>query len=155
MKKTEFKHYTESIFYEIELTGKYIKLMANNFFRSTNIDIAPEEYIALDIILANPGICQIDLAKLMLKDRSNTGRIANSAELKGLLERFTDKKGNRTVKKMKITEKGKHILNLARKAMLPAIAEIEKKFDDKEKEKLKNSLTKLKTVLSETITTNI
>ena len=56
---------------------------------------------------------------------------------------------------MKITEKGIKILQIAKEKMMPIIFDIEKKFDVSNKEKLKTSLTKLKSVLTETVATTI
>lgn len=44
--------------------------------------VTPDEFYALDAIMLNEGICQRELAKLILKDRPNTGRILDSLEKK-------------------------------------------------------------------------
>ena len=75
-------------------------------FQNLNIPLTMDEFVALDVIQANDGICQRELAKLILKDRPNTGRILNSLEEKGYVERFVDTKNNRLVRKMILTEEG-------------------------------------------------
>ena len=110
MKKV-IKHYTESIHYDIEQKDKIIKLVTAQLFNKLNFDIVPEEYSALDVISCHSGICQRDLAKLIFKDRANTGRILNSLETKGLITRFVDTKNNRLVRKMAMTEAGYKKLN--------------------------------------------
>ena len=99
LEEMNFEHYTQSIFYDLEFTTKYIKRMGYNFCNELNMCIGPEEVLALDIIYLTPGICQRDLAKKLLKDRAGTGRVLLQLESKGFVERFVDTKGNRLVRK--------------------------------------------------------
>ena len=103
----KYEHYTESVFYQLEQTARYCKFLGLQLFKKLKLEITPDEFAALDVIMLNDGICQRDLAKLLLKDRPNTGRILNSLENFGYVERSTDKRNNRTVKKMKLTSLGK------------------------------------------------
>lgn len=100
-------HYTESINYEIERTARAIKLLGVQLFNTLKINISPDEYCALDVIINNDNICQRDLAKFLLKDRANTGRVLNSLEQRGFIARYNDTKNNRLVRKVTLTEKGK------------------------------------------------
>ena len=74
-----------------------MKLAAANMFNKLKLNIGVEEYGALDVISCNEGICQRDLAKIILKDRANTGRIVNTLEEKGFITRSADTKNNRLV----------------------------------------------------------
>ena len=103
----KYEHYTESVFYQLEQTARYCKFLGLQLFKKLKLEITPDEFAALDVIMLNDGICQRDLAKLLLKDRPNTGRILNSLENFGYVERSTDKRNNRTVKKMRLTSLGK------------------------------------------------
>jgi len=69
-----------------------------------------EQYIALDTIYCNPDICQRDLSKLILKDRSNTGRILSILEEKGFIKREIETKKKRLVKKIYLADKGRSLL---------------------------------------------
>ena len=88
-------HYVDSLYYEIELTGKYLRFLGTQMFNELKIDVSVDEFLVLDIIKTNDKICQRDIAKLLLKDRANTGRIINSLEKKELLTRSVDTKNNR------------------------------------------------------------
>ena len=99
-------HYTDSIHYELEQTSRLMKKVTTQLFEKLEIGLSIDEYAALDTVSVNAGICQRDLAKLILKDRANTGRILDSLEQKGFITRFIDTKNNRLVKKMGITERG-------------------------------------------------
>ncbi len=69
-----------------------------------------DQYSTIDTISFNPGICQRDLSKLILKDRSFTSRILNGLEKEGFIRREVETKGKRLVKKLYITNKGEKIL---------------------------------------------
>ncbi len=151
----DFKHYTESIFYEIEFTAKYIKRMGYNYCNELDMGVGPEETLALDIIYLNPGICQRDLAKKLLKDRAGTGRVLLQLEAKGFVERFVDTKGNRLVRKMKLTPSGAEMLKLATEKFTPIVKKIKSDFSPEKGEKLKNLLNELRTILAENVKTQI
>ena len=150
--KRIMEHFTDTVMYEIELTSKYIKHMSNELFKKLGFDITPEEYAALDTINVHQNICQRDLAKLILKDRAGTGRIIVSLEEKKLIERYADTKGNRLVRKMKITEKGINVLN----SVYTIIKEVglipfEKYFSEDDRQNLKDILQKFRKVIAEHI----
>lgn len=151
----KFEHYTESLFYDIEFTAKYIKRMGYNRCNELNMGISPEEVLALDIILLNPGICQRDLAKKLLKDRAGTGRVLLQLEAKEFVERFVDTKGNRLVRKMKLTPKGEEMLTIATNKLAPYAQKTAKAFSDENKKQLKELLNKLRCILAENIDTKI
>lgn len=155
LEEMNFEHYTQSIFYDLEFTTKYIKRMGYNFCNELNMCIGPEEVLALDIIYLNPGICQRDLAKKLLKDRAGTGRVLLQLESKGFVERFVDIKGNRLVRKMKLTESGKDMLKLATNKIEPYVKKIKEAFSEEDKNQLKNLLDKFRRILAENVTTQI
>lgn len=155
MEKDLLEHYTESIFYEIQLTARYIKIMGANHVNQLGIELMPEELLALDIIYLNSGICQRDLAKELLKDRAGTGRVLLSLEAKGLIERFVTTKGKRLVRNMKLTEKGKEYLKLAHDKLLPSITKLKELFPKEDVSELRRILTKLRQILSTTVKTQI
>ena len=117
----KLKHYTESIYYEFELTAKVMRMMAGQFFAKIGMGIIPDEYVTLDVIACNNGICQRDLAKLILKDRANTGRLVSTLEEKGFITRSADTKNNRLVRKLSVTENGtkelKKVTDIVRKQL--------------------------------------
>ena len=100
-------HYTDTIHYELEQTARLMRKLSIQIMEKLGINISIDECAALDMISCNENICQRDLAKKILKDRANTGRILNSLENKGYIKRIVDTKNNRLVKKLKITEFGK------------------------------------------------
>ena len=78
-------HFTEGMLFEIRITSRYLTLMGNQAFEKLHFNLSFEEYLIMDIISYNEGICQRDLARLLLRDRSNLGKIASSLEKKKML----------------------------------------------------------------------
>lgn len=161
MKMTEnkeeiiIKHYTESIHYELEQTSKLMKMLGKQLFEKLEICITMDEYAALDTISINAGICQRDLAKLIIKDRANTGRILDTLEEKGFITRFIDTKNNRLVKKMGITEKGYEELNFINNKIKKHFESVTKKVPRENFEKAQKALKAFRLELEEMVETNI
>lgn len=111
MTEFEVNHYGESIMYAVEQTAIYARLKGTQVISKLDIGVTLEQYITLDCISQNKDICQRDLSKLILKDRSNTSRILNILEESKLISRVAETKNNRLVKKIYITEAGQKILD--------------------------------------------
>ena len=148
-------HYTDSIYYELEQTARLMKILTLQLFDKLKLNITPDEYFALDTVSVNAGICQRDLAKLLLKDRANTGRILESLEQKGFITRFIDTKNNRLVKKMGITEKGYNELELINTKVRSHIENTRGKITAKEVQKVQEVLKKFRKNLEQMVKTNI
>lgn len=99
--------YTESILYEVFLTGKYIKKMGEQLFKKIGLSLTSEEFATLDFLYENENICQRDLALAMLINRANMGKILNSLDKKGYIERKLSIKCNHPVKLVSLTIAGK------------------------------------------------
>ena len=100
MKEMETCHYTDSLIYSMEQTVVYFKIKGAQLVSALDIGVTIDQFAALDAIYCNNDICQRDLSKLLLKDRSNTGRILNILEENGFVERVADTKNNRLVRKI-------------------------------------------------------
>ncbi len=145
------EHYTDSIYYQLEQTAKYCRYLGMQMFQKLQLPVTLDEFAALDTILINEGICQRDLAKLILKDRPNTGRILNSLEEKGYIERYADTKNNRLVRKMKITEEGKRISAEVTKILKAYINKIPKVYSEEDKNKLRESIIRFRECLEQEV----
>lgn len=143
----ECEHYTDSIYYQIEQTAKYCRYLGIQMFQNLGLPVTLDEFVALDTILTNDSICQRDLAKLILKDRPNTGRILNALEEKGYIERFVDTKNNRLVRKMKLTQEGKDVTEKVSKILKAHINKIPKVFSDEDKMELMESVRRFRECL--------
>ena len=81
MKTSIHEHFTDTIFYQIELTAKYCKLLGQQSFEKFNLGISLDEYAILDVLTINESLCQRDIAKLILKDRANTGKVLDACHV--------------------------------------------------------------------------
>jgi len=149
------EHYTDSIHYELEQTSRLMKMLGKQLFEKLEICITMDEYAALDTISINAGICQRDLAKLIIKDRANTGRILDSLEQKGFITRFIDTKNNRLVKKMGITEKGYNELNFINNKIKSHFEGITKKVSKEIFNKTLKTLKVFRAEIERMVETNI
>lgn len=148
-------HYTDSIHYELEQTSRLMNMLTNQLFKKLELSITFDEYIALDTVSINVGICQRDLAKLILKDRANTGRILNELEQKGFITRFIDTKNNRLVKKMGITETGLQELNSINNKIKTYLSGVTKRIPPEDVDKVRNILRAFRLELDKIVETNI
>ncbi len=144
-------HFTDSIFYEIELTAKYCKMLGSQIFEKLNVDIPTEEFGILDTLLCNPGICQRDLAKIILRDRANTGKLLESLERKGLVKRELAIKNNRPVKIAQLTEEGIKKTVEITNIMRPHMEEVREKVAIKDLDKVTLLLKEFRDVLKEVL----
>lgn len=110
--KDFFDCYARTLPYLIEKASVYIRLRGAMLLSELKADITLEQFITLDAISSSPDVCQRDLAKILLKDRSNVTRILNILENKNLIKRETANKGNRIVKLTKLTKKGQEMMEL-------------------------------------------
>lgn len=153
--KSPIKHFTDSIYYDLEQTARLMKKSANQLFEKIDMGLNFDEYTVLDTISCNAGICQRDLAKLILKDRANTGRILDTLEEMGLITRFIDTKNNRLVKKMGITEKGLKKLKEISDRIESHFTNTTKSFSEEEIDALQLTLRRFKNSIEEFVKMNI
>ena len=115
-----------SLSYKIEQTARICKAFCDTYFKEYALgEITYDEFIILDTILSNPNICQRDLAKLVLKGTSHISKILKTLEKKELIQRPIDKKGNRVVRKIIITENGLNLHSFAAQIALDFANKIE------------------------------
>ena len=151
MKTDLHEHFTDTIFYQIELTAKYCKLLGQQVFDKFDSGISLEEYSVLDVLTINDALCQRDIAKLILKDRANTGKLLDTLAGKGYISRDLTVKNNRPVKLVKITDEGvKKVNEIAEKAR-PNYNLIKEKINKRHISKVGELLKELREILKETI----
>lgn len=150
-KREQIKHYTDSPSYEIDLTSKYCKAMLTQLFNRVCKEINPEEFAMLDTVSCNKNMCQRDLAKLLLKDRANTGRILDSLEKKEYIVRHNDTKNNRLIRRVNITPKGEVLLEQLSQKFEPLRERISKIISDEDLTILRASLKKIRDAIKQIV----
>ena len=149
------KNYTQTVHYQIEVTSKYMKLAGIQLIKKIGVDLSFDEFIALDMLASEGPMCQRDLAKIILKDRANTGKLLDLLEAKGLIERELSVKNNRPVKFVKISLKGKEFYEETYNKLKPHHKLVEEKIANSDLSKVGELLKDLRDVLEETIDIDI
>ena len=149
------KHFTDTIFYQIELTSRYTKMLGTQLFGKLGVGLTPEEFSTLDTVSSQEELCQRDLAKLILKDRANTGKLLDSLESKGYIERELAVKNNRPVKIIKITDAGKDVYKKTYEKLKPHHKLVEERIANTDLERVGELLKELREILEDTMEIDI
>ena len=152
---SESRHFTDTIFYQIELTSRYTKMLGVQLFSKLGVALTPEEFSTLDTIISHDILCQRDIAKLILRDRANTGKLLDILEQKGYIKRELSIKNNRPVKFISITESGRNIYNETYSKLSPHHKIVEQKIANTDLEKVGELLKDLREILEESIEIDI
>ena len=149
------EHYIDTIFYQIELTARYCKLLGQQVFEQYNTGISVDEYAILDICYSQQELCQRDLAKLILRDRANTGKLLDTLEKKKFVERKLSIKNNRPVKIIEITQKGVEKVEEVASKIRPHYKEVKEKIANSDVAHVQDLLKELRKMLNETVNIHI
>lgn len=157
IKQTELenKHFTDTIFYQIELTSRYTRMLGAQLFGRLGLGLTPEEFSTLDVLSCQDSLCQRDLAKLILKDRANTGKLLDSLENKGFIERTLSVKNNRPVKIIKMTEAGAQKAKETYEKLKPHHIIVEDRIKNSDLERIGELLKDLRDILEESMEIDI
>lgn len=142
------EYHAQSVPYLIEKSSIYLKLIASKVLGERNTGLTFDQFLALETIAFNEGICQRDLSKLILKDRSNITRILNILEEKELIVRKIGNKKNRIVKTIEISPKGKEIIQRNTPFMNKYGSDFMSQFDKDEIKIVKKTLNKMIEIIS-------
>lgn len=143
-----YESYTDHLLYHMEQTTAYCKEKGEQYLKAINAGLTLDQFVAVDTIVNNAGICQMDLAKLMLKDRVYTSRLLSTLEESGLIERKNETKGKRLVKKLYITPEGEKIHDELEQELKETYSEVFEEITDEELETIKKGIIKLKNCIS-------
>ena len=147
--------YSKSIYYNVRLTSRYIKAFISQILEQFNFGLSSDEIFTLDILKCDGPMCQRDLAKLLFKDRANTGKIARNLEDKGLIKINIEQKVKRPVKNLSLTKKGYELLKKLKEISAPVHEKISQKFSEEEYNTLVNLLTKIVSEIKPVLKTQI
>ena len=149
------EHFTDTIFYQIELTAKYIKLLGNQVFEELDAGVNVEEYVILDTLIVNQALCQRDIARLILKDRANTGKLLDGLEKKGFITRKLSIRNNRPIKLAQLTDAGKKKYQYAESRIKVHYKTVKESIVNSELAQIGDSLKKLREILNSTVKIHI
>ncbi len=147
--------YEDSLFYQIHVSAKIFHMLFDQFFKELKIGLSANEHLALKIISETKDCCQRDLARILLKDRSNTGKLVNFLKEQGYIEIKLSTKNNRPVKILTITKKGSKIIDKMSKITEPIVKKIQSEISKEVIEETKKSLQNFIKVVEKAVKTNI
>lgn len=147
--------YADRLPYKIEKAAIYMKLRGSCVLNGFDAGLSIDQFITLETIAFNPGICQRDLSKIVLKDRSNITRILNILEDRGLIIRELSVKGRRPVKTMKLTESGEEMIKKYSSPLEKDMDVFLSDFSEEELEVMKRGLDKIIGKISEMVSIQI
>lgn len=130
-------------------------MLGAQVFEEYKTDITIEEYSVLDTLLAHDELCQRDLAKLILKDRANTGKLLDNLEKRGFITRKLAVKNNRPVKLIEITEVGREKAKETTDKIEPHYLAVKEKIDNSDIARVGDLLTDLRNILNEALKIHI
>ena len=138
----KFNNPSETIFYQIEKAIKYYRLMAQGNLNELGYNITINQIHLLIQIDQNPETSQVELAEQLFKDVASITRMIELLVKRNFIVR-EENKSDRRKKDLKITSKGKKILDLA----IPVIHKnreiAQKDITEKEKDTLSELLNKI------------
>lgn len=149
------ENYTDTVFYQIELTAKYARLKGQQLFEKCGSKLTTDEFMALNIVIENKKMCQRDIAKIILKDRANTGKLLDNLEKKGLIKRELSVRNNRLVKFVIATEEGEKLSQEIMLKISPFAQNMKNKIYEKDLIKIKELLAQLRELMDEGLETHI
>ena len=149
MIKITKKHYVDTIIHSIDTIIKGLKLELKQKLDKQNIGITSEQFVVLDTIAYHENIYQQKLSEILMKDKSNTTRIIKVLTDKELITKEVGSVNNRLVYTLKITDKGRKIVEENIPIMKEYIAEIFTHITNEEIELLHSLSRKFKKDLIE------
>ena len=147
--------YENTLFYQINSCAKYFNKLFDRFFDDLDMGLSSGEHLALGVIMETKDCCQRDLARIILKDRANTGKLVNILEQKGLIKIELKTKNNRPVKILSPTKHGCELWQKATDVIKPSIDKIKEKITEEEIEDLIKTLKNFRKIVEKTVKVNI
>lgn len=148
--------FIDSLYYQIKLTEKCSKMLAKQLEEKLELEITLDELTALGTInMYNGEIHQRDLARILLKDRPNTGRMLNNLEEKGYIKRIEKTKNKRQANIIMLTPKGLNTLEELTRIISPMFDDVHERLAEFDIEYLKKGIQRLREAMVETIEIHI
>ncbi len=132
----------ESITFLINKTAQKFKLELGRKLKQSGLDISSDQWSVLIYLAEHDGPTQTELAQKLHKDRSNLTRILDLMEKNQHIQRFRNTTDRREYNVF-ITEKGKELIPVLKKAGNSVMKQALKGTDTEEMKMAKSFLNKL------------
>jgi len=151
MKEIKRNHYVDTVIYSVDMIIKNLKAELKHRIDKLDLGITGEQFVVLDTVSYYENIYPQKLSDILMKDKSNTTRMIQILVDKGLLIKEAGKSNNRLVYILKITDKGKKLVDDNMPKIKKYITEIFENISDEEIELLHKMSTKFETALTDNI----
>ncbi len=151
MKEIKRNHYVDTVIYSVDMIIKNLKAELKHRIDKLDLGITGEQFVVLDTVSYYENIYPQKLSDILMKDKSNTTRMIQILVDKGLLIKEAGKSNNRLVYILKITDKGKKLVNDNMPKIKKYITEIFANISDEEIELLHKMSTKFETALIDNV----
>ena len=151
MKEIKRNHYVDTVIYSVDMIIKNLKAELKHKIDKLDLGITGEQFVVLDTVSYYENIYPQKLSDILMKDKSNTKRMIQILVDKGLLVKEAGKSNNRLVYILKITDKGKRLVDDNMPKIKKYITEIFANISDEEIELLHKMSTKFETALTDNI----
>ena len=151
MKEIKRNHYVDTVIYSVDMIIKNLKAELKHRTDKLDLGITGEQFVVLDTVSYYENIYPQKLSDILMKDKSNTTRMIQILVDKGLLIKEAGKSNNRLVYILKITDKGKKLVDDNMPKIKKYITEIFENISDEEIELLHKMSTKFETALTDNI----
>lgn len=138
----EFQNPSNTIFYQIEKAIKQYRTMAQTNLNKLGYKITINQILLMIQIDRKPEISLVELAELLFKDVASITRMTELLVKEDFVER-KENKDDRRKKDLKITPKGKKLLDLAIPVILQNRETAQKNITQEERDTLYNILNKI------------
>ena len=151
MKDIKRNHYVDTVIYSVDMIIKNLKAELKHRIDKLDLGITGEQFVVLDTVSYYENIYPQKLSDILMKDKSNTTRMIQILVDKGLLIKEAGKSNNRLVYILKITDKGKKLVDDNMPKIKKYITEIFANISDEEIELLHKMSTKFETALIDNV----
>ncbi len=151
MKEIKLNHYVDTVIYSIDMIIKNLKTELKHKIDKLNLGITGEQFVVLDTVSYYDNIYPQKLSDILMKDKSNTTRMIQILVDKGLITKEVGKVNKRLVYQLKITKKGKKLVDDNMPKIKKYITEIFANIPDEEIELLHKMSRQFETALSDSI----
>lgn len=127
----------------LNLAGCKVKQYANNIMRKNNINLTPEQFLAIDILWNQGAMSQTALAEELQKDKNSVTKLVDALESKGLVVRnrdMTDRRSNTLV----LTDKAEDMKEATKQFGVAMLDDMLENIDENE---LRSFLATLKKII--------
>ncbi len=151
MKEIKLNHYVDTIIYSVDMIIKNLKTELKRRIDKLNLGITGEQFVVLDTVSYYENMYPQKLSDILMKDKSNTNRMIKVLVDKGLLTKEIGKNNNRLVYILKVTDKGKKLVDDNMPVIKKYITEIFENISDEEIELLHSMSTKFEKALAKNL----